>query len=144
MKRSAFPFVLAALIAVMIAFSFQQDPSPDIGTFDGRFRSVLQDGGYAVLSEVPVALDQVPLPFLVQWHPRRWRTGSNPDAANAGSAERLTLSRHGNPKFDCFVRFTEDRAQVIAIEGGADEMHDAAELRASLRQQFPGFPVQLR
>src|SRR3954453_5705788 len=95
MKRSAFPFLLAAIIALAVGFSYQHDPSIEADKFVKQLREAVQHGGFAIVNETAASKEEVPLPLSIQWHPRRWRTNSSSGgiAGNADGADHFGLIR---------------------------------------------------
>ena len=55
MKRSFFPFLLAAIIAVGLVFSAQQDPSIAAGTFETQLRAAAKRQNFSVINEEAVS-----------------------------------------------------------------------------------------
>jgi len=145
MKRSALPFFLAAILALVVGFSCQHDPSIEGNAFVPQFRKAVKHGGFSIAREETVSKDEAPLPLSIRWHPRRWHTQSSPDSAvgNADGADHFGLVRDRTSRVECFVRYFDGRAQFVLIRANANESLAAMNLRSTLTQAFPDFPIQI-
>ncbi len=145
MKRSSLPFLLAAIIALVLGFSCQRDPSIETGAFVPQFREAVRHAGFGIVNESTASKDEVPLPFSVQWHPRRWWGSGNSDAGTPfpDTADHFSVVRDRTSRLECFVRYFDGHAQFIAIHAPPNEPLAAINLRAALTQKFPGFPIKI-
>ena len=145
MKRSALPFFLAAILALVVGFSCQHDPSIEGNSFVSQLRTAVKHGGFSIVTEEAVSKDDVPLPLSIRWHPRRWHTQTSPDFAvsNADGADRFSLVRDRTSRVECFVRYLEGRAQFVLIRANPNESLAAMNLRSALTHAFPDFPIQI-
>ena len=146
MKRSAFPFLFAAIVAVVAGFSFQHDPSIDASAFEPQFREAARRVGLTVVNETAASVNELPLPLTVQWHPRRWHTNSanRAEVGVADGVDHYGLVREQASRVDCFVRYLDGRVQVIAVHAARGDSLAATDLRMALQQKFPGIPVKLQ
>jgi hypothetical protein len=146
MKRSFFPFLLAALIAVGLVFSAQQDMSVGAETFEKQMRAAAKRQNFSVVNEEAVGQEELPLPLSVRWHPRRWGPkASSADAARLpDNIERFGLIRDRTSRVNCFVRYLDGRAQVVEIRVTSNEVQAGTDLRSVLMQEFPSLTINLR
>jgi hypothetical protein len=146
MKRSAYPFLLAAIGAIGLGFYVPEDVSLDRQAFASQFRDTIRQDGFAIVAESDASLEDAPIPLTMKWHPRRWRAAlTAPKAAEIpDSATRFTLARAKGTKVECFVRYQDGRAHFIEIRADRREPLEAADLRLALKKQFPQFPVKLQ
>jgi hypothetical protein len=146
MKRSSLPFLFAALIAVGLVFSAQQDPSVRGDDFEKKLRAAATGQHFAMVSDETVSQEEVSVPLTVRWHPRRWGPGNASQTAIAfpDSTQRFGFVRGRAARVDCFVRYLDGRAQVVEIRAAHDAAEAAADLRTALMQEFPALPIKLR
>lgn len=144
MKRSSLPFLLAAIIAVLVGFSYEHDPSLDHDSFEAKFRSSVRKAGFDILTEVSLGTDALALPLTVQLHPRRLRGTSGMPSQFPDGTVRYGVARRGSFKMDCYVRYLEGRAQLLEIRTDRTGAVDASDLCLALRQGFGEFPVRIR
>ena len=146
MKRSSLPFFLAALIAVLITFSLQSDPSIDASAFEPRFREAARAAGLSVVNESNASKVELDLPWTVEWHPRRWKTriANRPESGIDDGVDHYGLAGGKASRVDCFVRYLDGRVQVIAVRPINGDLFAAGEMRVALNRQFPKIPVKLQ
>jgi len=146
MKRSSLPFLLAAIIAVALGFSVKHDPSPDHQAFEARFRDALRAAEFHILTEASLNAEEVSLPLMIHWHPRRWR-GPSTDPLIAGFPDctiRYAGGRSGAGKVDCYVRYLDGRAQIIEIRPDREAPMESSMLCRALRARFADVPVRVK
>ena len=146
MKRSFFPFLLAALIAVGLVFSAQHDMSVGAEKFEQQMRAAAKRQNFLIVNEEAVSQDELPLPLSVRWNPRRWgpRSASEEAAKLPDNIQRYAFVRDRTSRVDCFVRYLDGRAQVVEIRAPRNQERAANEFRSVLTQEFPALPVKLR
>lgn len=146
MKRSAYPFLLAAIGAIGLGFCMPDEGSLDRQAFASQFQDTIRGNGFAVIAETDVSLEEAPIPLTTKLHPRRWRAAlaAPKDARIPDSATRFTLAGAKAAKVECFVRCHDGRAHFIKIQAIRSESVGAVELRLALKKQFPQFPVKLQ
>jgi hypothetical protein len=146
MKRSSYPFLLAAIGAIGLGFCMPDEGSLDRQAFAAQFQDTIRRNGYAVIAETDVSLEEAPVPMTTKWHPRRWRAAlaAPKDAQIPDSSTRFTLAGARAAKVECFVRQHDGRAHFIELRASRGESVEATELRLALKKQFPQFPVILQ
>ena len=144
-KRKITLLLAAALIVFGGAYAFQPDRSVDYASFQPRFLTAVRSGGLETVEIMSCSRDQVPLPLAILWHPRRWHSDSGIHAVTGfpDSAERYKLAADGSPPCDCFVRYLDGRATVIAIRARTAQESVARTLRSTLAHEFPGLAITL-
>jgi len=144
-KRKVSILLAAAVILLGVALVFTPDRSVDYASFQPRFLTAVHNGGFQTVAVASCSSDQVPLPVGIRWHPRRWH--SEPSIQTTigfpDSAEHYTLVAAGAPPFDCFVRYLDGRATIIAIRAHAAQGVVARALRSTLAREFPGLTITL-
>jgi hypothetical protein len=144
-KRKVTILLVAVVILLGVAFVLTPDRSVDHVSFQPRFTSVVGSGGFQTVELASCSSDQVPLPVGIRWHPRRWRSESGVHAVIGfpDGAEHYKLVADGSPPFDCFVRYLDGRATLIAIRARSAQESAARTLRSTLAREFPGLTITL-
>jgi hypothetical protein len=144
-KRKILLLLAVTVIVFGLAYAFQPDRSIDYTSFQSRFSTAVHSSGFQTVESASCSGDQVPLPLSIRWHPRRWHSDSRvclvigfPD-----SAERYKIAVDGSPTFDCFVRYLDGRATLIAIRANSAQETIARTLRSALAREFPGLTITL-
>lgn len=146
MKRSFIPFLLAAIIALGLVFSTRQDLSVGATDFESKLRAAMKRQSFSIVNEEEVSQEELSLPVLVRWHPRRWgqKTLSQEVATHPDGVLRIGLVRDGTSRVDCFVRYLDGRAQAVEIRAEQKQTRAGTEFRSVLTQEFPSLPIKLQ
>jgi hypothetical protein len=143
--KKIFILLAAAVVALVMAFIFQPDPSVRFDAFGPRLREAFRHVGYRTLAGSSCGPERVPLPFWIEWHPRRWHwaTPSHFAIGFPNSAVYFTVTRDGSSRLQCLVRYLDARAVFIDIRAPAAQQPAAAALRSTLAGEFPGLPIRM-
>ena len=145
MKRKILLFLAATFILLGVAYTIQSDRTIDYADFQPRFSTTVRSSGFQTVESASCSGDQVPLPLSIRCHPRRWHSDSHGQVVNGfpDSAELYKLAVDGSPTFDCFVRYVDGRASVIAIRAHTSQEPIARTLLSKLVREFPGLTITL-
>jgi hypothetical protein len=144
-KRKILLLLAATVIVLGVAYTIQPDRSIDYTYFQARFSTTVRSSGFQTVESASCSGDQVPLPLSIRWHPRRWHSDSRGHVVSGfpDSAERYKLAVDGSPTFDCFVRYLDGRATLIAIRAHTAQEPIARTLLSKLVREFPGLTITL-
>jgi hypothetical protein len=142
-------FVAVAVIVQAAAYFFvvyfhRPFKTVDWASFEPRFLTAIDSTGFHTLEYGSCTREQVPLPLNIQWqqppqgHSRIHLTFGFPD-----SAMHYKLAVGGSAPFDCFVRYVDSRATVIAVHARSAQASQAQTLVSTLVREFPGLTITL-
>ena len=144
-KRKTFLFVASALSVFCVVYAFQPVQSVAYAAFEPRFDATIRTAGFRKLELASCSGELVSLPLRIRLRHLSLNTFSGIHAAInfPDSAEHYTLVTEGSPSFDCYVRYLDSRATLIAIRASTAQESIARALRSALEREFPGVTISL-
>ena len=150
MKRKAVILVAAAVIVLGAVlgggvYAFRPFATVDYASFEPRFADAVRSTGLQIRELATVGGEQAPVPWNIRWRLRSSDTNSGvcfaigfPDCA-----EHFQLAASNGASFDCWVRYLDSRATIIAIRARPAQAAEARTLRSTLAREFPGLTITL-
>ena len=128
-----------------VVYTFQPVQSVAYASFEPRFAAAIRSAGFQTLELASCSGEQVPLPLSIRLRQRHSNTdsGIHMTIGFPNSAEHYKLTAGGSAPFDCFVRYHDSRATVIAIRARPAQASEARSLHSTLAREFPGLTITL-
>jgi hypothetical protein len=149
-KRKSLLLVAAAVVVIgtvffCTAYAFRPFETIDYASFEPRFATTIRSAGFQTLEERSCSGEQVPLPLNIRLRQHHSDSNSGIHVATGfpNSAVHYKLTAGGSAPFDCFVRYLDSRATVIAVHARPAQASEARTLRATLVREFPGLTITL-
>jgi len=149
MKWKVLLFVAVAVIVQAAAYFWvvylhRPFETIDWVSFEPRFRTAIDSSGFHTLEIGMCSSEQVPLPLNIQWqqqpqdHSRIHFAFGFPN-----SAMHYKFAAGNAAPFDCFVRYVDGRATVIAVHARSAQASQARTLVSTLVREFAGLTITL-
>lgn len=141
MKTVGF-LVVGALFALILIYLLSPDRSIPYADFQPRFFAAVGATHLQIIESRLARGESVPAPWAIRWHPSRWRWREVFPLSGFPDAAELYRFRAGeSPPVDCFVRYLDSRAVLIAIRSHPGQESLAETLRSALSHEFPELAV---
>lgn len=136
--------LIAVILCGLISWALLPDHSMTWNSFEDGMRELELGPGLHIQEMRSLGAEEVPLPWIIAWNPRRWGA-SSPRALTGfpNSGARYLITANDSTYIQCDVRYRDNRAVFVVISGCSGQEDRVAKVCDAIAKKFPGLPSRV-